>query len=96
LANAATWHVFAYFHGDADGVLDEDRYGVPDWRLEDVLRWARYRGYDSILLTRDGETSFRRPPSSLETVWPARSGWKRPDSLATDIRTPSAPDHSNE
>ena len=80
MANAATWHVFAYFHSDADGERDEHRRGVPDWRLEDVLRWARYRGYDAILLTRDGEEGFTVPPSAaVEHVWPARDGWLRPD-----------------
>lgn len=80
MANACTWSVFAYFHGgDEVRHLDENRAGVPDWRLDDVLRWARYRGYDSILLTRDGEEEFRRAPAALEDVWSARAGFPRAD-----------------
>jgi len=55
LAAAAVWHFFAYMNAD-DGLLDEHRY-VPEWRLDDVVRWARYRGYDNILLTRTEKTT---------------------------------------
>jgi hypothetical protein len=60
MAKAATWHLFAYKHDEHDS--DEHRKGVPDWRVEDVVRWAQFRGYDAILLTREGETEFVRHP----------------------------------
>jgi len=42
-------------HGDADGDRDERRT-VPEWQVEDALRWCRFRGYDCIVLTRSKDT----------------------------------------
>jgi len=55
LAEATVWDLYAYMHGDADGDRDERRT-VPEWQVEDALRWCRFRGYDCIVLTRSKDT----------------------------------------
>ena len=59
------WRLFAYMN-DNDGDTDEHRV-VPEWRLEDTLRWCVTRGYDHIYLCRDSDTAVfeRKPPSGL-------------------------------
>ena len=54
----SVWHVFAYMDDDNEGRQDERR-SVPDWQLEDVLRWCRFRGFDHIYLRRESLETAR-------------------------------------
>lgn len=64
MSDSQLWTVFAFQHGDDPGANDETRT-VPEWRLEDTLRWARHRGYDSITFTRTQATvPYRQPAPS--------------------------------
>ena len=67
MADVASWDVFAYMDAD-DGTLDEHRLSVPEWRIEDVLRWCRSRGYDNIYLHRDTEPATFQRASPVDGV----------------------------
>lgn len=67
MTDVATWHVFAYMHDDEAQELDVHRM-VSDWRLEDVLRGLRFRGYDAILLTRVSTAVYSPPPLPRQCV----------------------------
>jgi hypothetical protein len=54
------FNLFCYIRGDKDGRYDQRRPGIALWRLEDAVRWAVHRGYDSILIERVGETQYDR------------------------------------
>jgi len=72
LAEVPMWHLFAYFNADVEGERDEHRT-VPEWRIDDAVRWARFRGYDAIMLTRTGGPGvFTRSPRMLEHEFPAQ------------------------
>ena len=59
MAAVPTWTIFCYFNADANGERDERRE-IMDWQVEDVLRWARHRGFDVIHLSRtEREVDFR-------------------------------------
>lgn len=61
MSEATVWHLFAFFHGDENSERDEHR-NLAEWQIDDVVRWARHRGYDAILLTRTNETArFEKP-----------------------------------
>lgn len=70
MSQVSTWAFYAYKIGDPDGIHDERREGVPEWRLDDVIRWARFRGYDAIYLQRDGAGEFELHPSQLDHSGP--------------------------
>lgn len=66
MSDVPTWSMYAYKNEDnsIDGVQDAERRLVSEWRVEDVFRWARFRGYDTIMFTRQPETvRFVRAPS---------------------------------
>lgn len=70
MAKVPTWTFFAYFNGDAEGERDERRE-VADWQLDDVVRWARHRGFDTILLSRgEQEAEFHRVVPTLSAYPP--------------------------
>lgn len=71
MAEAPVWTLFAYFNDDDTGARDEHRK-VAEWRVDDVVRWCRHRGYDTILLTRTEETEpfTVRPRPLLEHHFP--------------------------
>lgn len=56
MSDVAVWHLYAYFHADEHGERDEHRW-VAEWQIDDVVRWARHRGYDAIVLTRTSKTA---------------------------------------
>ncbi len=51
MSDVPLWNLFAYFNDDEDGAHDESRV-VAEWQIDDVVRWCRHRGYDTILLSR--------------------------------------------
>ena len=58
MSDVPAWSMFAYRNEDDDvgGVKDAERRMVAEWQIEDVFRWARFRGYDVIMFTRQPET----------------------------------------
>jgi len=61
MADVRTWVMFAYNDSDDD---NDERRAIPEWRLEDAFRWARFRGYENVYFHLDGETTFQKAPSS--------------------------------
>lgn len=68
MSDVPVWRLFAYMSNDPDGTRDHKR-NLADWQVEDVLRWCRFRGYDTIILDRDPvETTSFAPVSSAPVV----------------------------
>lgn len=68
------WNVLAYMTVE-DELMTDERRSVPEWRLEEVLRWCRTRGYDNIILHRtDDVAQFRHAPSIPDTLIKHRMG----------------------
>jgi len=68
MTDVSTWHLFAYKHDDSEGKDDEHR-NVAEWQIDDVVRWARHRGYDAIILNRTSEKQeFHKKPTLLDVT----------------------------
>lgn len=58
-----TFDLFCFMRGDSDGVHDERRDGIPEWKLAQAVNWAVFRGFDTVLVE-----ARNTPPSSTRLV----------------------------
>ena len=63
-----TYTLFAYRHDDDDCEHDVHRVGLPDWRLEQAVRWAADRGFDSILISHTPDDKPSSTPACTHHV----------------------------
>lgn len=70
------YDVFGYMHGEKEH-LDCRRPGIPEWRLDDIVRYFTTRGYDGILIERRKESVTFDPPAHTG-LWPPGFQGERP------------------